>query len=112
MGDEEFRYYEAVASREQARASVSAFLDLSRGAFDACAAAFTTPSLTPAERKCITQHARKFVAVALRVSARVAELQEPAARAAVDAAEARLEAARAQAHVAQAPAPAPAAPRG
>jgi hypothetical protein len=104
----EFRYYEAVAAREQARASVAAFLDLSRSAFDACASAFTTPALTPAERKCITQHARKFVAVALRVSARVAELQEPAARAAADAAEARLEAARTQTLAAQAPAPAPA----
>ena len=93
----EYAYYEAVASRMQARATVDTFLALSRGAFDACAATFSTPALTPAERKCVVQHARKYVAVAMRVSARVAELQEPAARAAAEAAEARLAAARAQA---------------
>jgi hypothetical protein len=107
--DAEYAYYEAVATRVQARAAVDTFLALSRGAFDACAATFTTPALTPAERKCVTHHARKYVAVALRVSARVAEAQEPAARAAADAADARLAAAAAAADAAAQPPPAAAA---
>lgn len=105
--DAEYAYYEAVATRVQARAAVDTFLSLSRGAFDACAATFTTPALTPAERKCVTHHARKYVAVALRVSARVAEAQEPAARAAADAADARLAAAAAAADAAAAQPAAP-----
>ena len=65
----------------------STFLDVTQIAFDACATNFTTSVLAPAERKCIANVSRKYIASALRVSARFAELQETAAAAgAADAA--------------------------
>ena len=86
----DYAYYERAAVRAAPTAAARSYLDLTRAAFDACASNFTTGALTAAERKCVLNVARKYVATAVRVGNRFAEMQETAAAASAETAAARV----------------------
>lgn len=75
----DYAYYEQVATKLQARQALGTFLDLTHSAFEACVSNFTTNVVTPAEKKCLQNVTKKYIACSLRVSQRFAELQEAAA---------------------------------
>lgn len=82
----------------------STLLSLTHTAFDACVTTFTTNVITQSERACIEKVSKKYVASAVRVSKRFAELQESAATASAEAATAqRVDAERRLEAVKQAP---------
>ncbi|RYG45961.1 Tim10/DDP family zinc finger protein [archaeon] len=72
-------------------ASCSGFLHITHMAFEACAQTFTTPVLTAAEKSCITNVTKKYVAASLRSSRRFADLQYAAAQAQLAEADKRRE---------------------
>jgi Tim10/DDP family zinc finger len=76
----DYAYYEQVATKLQAKQALNTFLDLTHGAFEACISNFTTNVVTPAEKKCLQNVTKKYIACSLRVSQRFAELQEAAAK--------------------------------
>ena len=81
-------YYEVVAREVQERASVSNLLDLTQFAFKSCVHSFVHHELTSREQKCLTAASKKYIAVSIRATSRLAESQ--AAAAAATQAEAEL----------------------
>jgi hypothetical protein len=81
-------YYEVVAREVQERASVSNLLDLTQFAFKSCVHSFVHHELTTREQKCLTAASKKYIAVSIRATSRLAESQ--AAAAAATRAEAEL----------------------
>lgn len=81
-------YYEVVAREVQERVSVSNLLDLTQFAFKSCVHSFVHHELTSRELKCLSATSKKYIAVSIRATSRLAESQ--AAAAAATRAEAEL----------------------
>lgn len=85
----DYAYFQRVSTRVAAQSAIDTLLSLTHTAFDACVTTFTTNVITQSERACIEKVTKKYVASAVRVSRRFAELQESAATASAEAATAR-----------------------
>lgn len=74
-------YYEVVVREVQERASVSNLLDLTQFAFRSCVHNFVHHELTNREEKCLAAVSKKYIAVSIRATSRLAESQAAAAAA-------------------------------